>query len=162
MWVTAPFWFDNLSDKSVMRIGGRHVFRRVLLSWTCLNKTVLSGHVARHTVEYSGLLIMLGLRTGARKLYTFYFNKHLTINTRTRSPCFSTLSSYFVLYWKHWNAGMRGDKQRLYTGDTCNLKIGCLWYHLAAVKSALHFRWQQGKDRPIRILLPVRQEICLL
>lgn len=57
------FWVDNLSEKSVMRVSGSDVFRRVLL-----NKTVLSGRVARHTVECSDSLIMQGLRTGVGKL----------------------------------------------------------------------------------------------
>ena len=83
--VTAAFWFDNLSDKSVMRVSGGDVFRSILL-----NKTVLSGHVARHTVERSDSLRRQGLRTGVKKLYKVHFNVCLTINTRTRSTCSSS------------------------------------------------------------------------
>jgi hypothetical protein len=61
------------------------VFGRILL-----NKTELSGHVARHTFECSDSLITQGLRTAVRKLYNVHFNKRLKINTRTRSTCSSS------------------------------------------------------------------------
>ena len=61
------------------------MLRRILL-----NKTVLSGHVARHTVKCSDSLIMQGLRTGVRELYKVNFNMRLTINTRTRPTCSSS------------------------------------------------------------------------